>query len=57
MENVNLDTLVCSSSIENLNSIFLKNLWYSVPVNRQKIDNLKYLAIYVKSPVSAITHI
>ena len=51
------DTVVCPSSEEGFREVFMgKNCWYAIRLSEKKIRNIKYIAVYRKRPISAITH-
>lgn len=51
------DTLIVAAQITGFQSTFInKNEWFWLRLGKDKIPKIKYLAIYVNSPVSAITH-
>ncbi len=56
-DNEIFDTVVFPAHEEGFRKVFLdENRWYYVRVRKDRIPNLKYIAIYVGSPVSKITH-
>lgn len=51
------DTVVFPAHEEGFRETFLdENKWYYVRIRKDRIPNLKYIAIYVGAPVSKITH-
>jgi len=51
------DTLIVAARVDGFESVFLKNHeWYEVRVAAWRLKNLKYLGVYVGSPVSQVTH-
>ena len=51
------DTLVCAAKEGGFRSAFLsEHAWWAITINKQKLEHIKYLAIYQVAPVSAITH-
>ena len=52
-----LDTLIVSAYEEGFQEEFLKkNRWYAVSIGINRLDSLKYIAVYRKKPEMAITH-
>jgi hypothetical protein len=52
-----VDTLIVPVQKEGFEKIFIgMGCWYPVRLSSQSIQNLKYIAAYQTSPVSAITH-
>ena len=50
------DTLVVVGDDEGFNRVFLgENRWWAVRIASNRIEHLKYIAIYRTAPVSAIT--
>lgn len=50
-----IDTIVCPARAENFKAAFLdQKAWWAVRISTNIIDNLKYIAIYETTPVSAI---
>jgi len=53
-----IDTLVCPAREEGFNAVFLnEHRWFAVRINPKRIQKIKYLAMYEKSPVAAIRYI
>ena len=51
------DTIVCPAHQDGFEKEFLgKNRWYAVRISKNVIPRLKYIALYVTSPISQITH-
>jgi hypothetical protein len=51
------DLIVCPALHQNFQTIFLgQKQWYSVRINPDKIKDIQWIALYVGSPVSGITH-
>ena len=51
------DTVIFPAQSEGFKEIFLKEKkWYYVRLGKDKLDKIKYVACYVGTPVSAITH-
>ncbi|WML26305.1 hypothetical protein [Neobacillus sp. OS1-33] len=49
------DTIVCSAQYHNYQNIFLSgNHWYSIRTAKWRHPHLKYIALYVGSPISGI---
>lgn len=56
-ENEVYDTVVFPAHEEGFREAFLdENKWYYVRVQKDRIPNLKYVAVYVGAPISKITH-
>lgn len=54
---VDYDTVVFPAHEEGFRSVFLsEDQWRYVRVNKHRIPHIKYIAIYVGAPISAITH-
>lgn len=52
-----LDTIVVVAYEEGFQSEFLENnRWYAISIGINRIDSLKYIAVYQKRPVKAITY-
>jgi len=53
-----IDTLVCPAKEDGFNAVFLgEHRWFPVRINPIRIQKIKYLAIYEKSPIAAINYI
>jgi hypothetical protein len=51
------DTIVCPAHPDGFEKEFLgKNRWYAIRISKSVIPHLKYIAIYVSSPLHKITH-
>ena len=51
------DTIVCPGHPDGFEKEFLgKNRWYAVRISKKVMPRLKYIAIYVTSPLNQITH-
>lgn len=51
------DTVVLPAGEEGFREVFLgERRWYYVRLDKKKLANIRYLALYVKNPVSAVTH-
>lgn len=56
-DNEFFDTVVFPAHEEGFRNVFLdENKWYYVRIREDRLPSLKYIAIYVSSPVSKITH-
>lgn len=52
------DTILTSAAPETMNNLFLaKNKWGEIKIAFEKYYTIKYIVIFVKHPVAAITHI
>ena len=52
-----LNTLVCPAGEDGFEEEFLgKNRWYAIRLRPKRIPFVKYIAIYRKKPVAAVTH-
>jgi hypothetical protein len=57
MDTTQYNTLLVASSNENFAQVFLvEKRWYGVRIGQRRLSNLKWIALYRRSPVSAITH-
>jgi len=53
-----IDTLVCPAREEGFNEVFLnENRWFAVRIHPNRIPQIKYLAMYEVSPISAIRYV
>ena len=51
------DTIICSGNEDSFNKYFLKeNKWEHIRIEYKRLNKLKYIAIYITSPVQKITH-
>ena len=51
------DTILVAAEEEGFKEAFLENkCWYAVAININMIDKLKYIAVYQKNPIKAITY-
>ena len=51
------DTIIVSCKESGFNNVFLnKRCWYPVSIDKKQIKEIKYIAAYQVSPISAITH-
>lgn len=52
-----IDTIVCPAREDGFNEAFLADRkWWAIRINSTMIPQLKYIAMYRVSPISAITH-
>jgi|TARA_B110000114_G_C15022002_1_gene369284 hypothetical protein len=52
------DTVVVPAQAEGFKKVFLgENCWYAIRIGGGRLEQIKYIAAYQTSPVSAITHI
>lgn len=53
-----LDTIVVPAQEEGFNNVFLgENCWHAIRIGGGKLKDIKYIAAYQTSPISAITHV
>ena len=51
-------TIVVPAREEGFKRVFIgKNAWYSIRLSEKRIPQIKYIAAYRTSPISAVTHI
>ncbi|MDD8039940.1 MAG: GIY-YIG nuclease family protein [Acidobacteriota bacterium] len=51
------DTIVCPAHREGFEKVFLgKNCWYAIRISKNVIPRLRYIAVYVTSPINQISH-
>ncbi len=51
------NTIICPAREEGFQEEFIGNkCWYAIRLNKARIPYIKYIAIYRKRPISAITH-
>ena len=51
------NTLVVPARPQGFSEVFLgQKMWGNVRLHKDKVKNIKYMAAYVTSPISAITH-
>ena len=51
------DTIVCPAHQDGFEKEFLsRNRWYAIRISKSVIPRLKYIALYITSPTSQITH-
>ena len=51
------DTIIVSAKEESFYSVFLGDwCWYPIRIGSEKLESLKWIAVYQTAPVSAITH-
>jgi len=56
-EAVDFDTVVCAAFEDGFKHAYMKNnSWWAIRLSQQARENLKYLAIYEKSPIAHISH-
>lgn len=52
------DTIIVPAQEEGFNEVFLgENCWYAIRIGGGKLKDIKYIAAYQTSPISAITHL
>ncbi len=52
------DTVVCPAHEEGFQSAFIEqSAWWSIRLSQEARERLKYLAIYQKAPIGAVTHV
>jgi hypothetical protein len=52
-----LDTVIVPAEIESFEKVFLgEDCWYSIRISGGMLEKIKYVAVYQKAPVSAVTH-
>ncbi len=50
-------TVVVSARVDSFEKVFIEqNCWYAIRISSKMLDKIKYVAIYQKEPVAAITH-
>jgi len=51
------DTIVCPAHVDGFEKEFLgKDRWYAIRISKKVIPRLRYIALYVTSPVNQISH-
>lgn len=51
------DTILVAAEEEGFKEVFLGNkCWYEVAININMLDKLKYIAVYQKNPIKAVTY-
>jgi len=51
------DTIIVSAKEESFYSVFLGEwCWYPIRIGSEKLESLKWIAVYQTAPISAITH-
>jgi hypothetical protein len=56
-DTASLDTVVVPAHEDGFEQVFLKeNRWYAVKIHPRRRNQLKYVAVYLTAPISAITH-
>ena len=57
-ESNELDTVIVPAEEEGFQKAFInENCWYAISIGINMLEKLKYIAVYRKSPIKAITHI
>lgn len=57
-EPLEFDTVVCPAHEEGFQSAFIEqSAWWSIRLSQEARERLKYLAIYQKAPIGAVTHV
>ena len=57
MPSEDIDTIIVPAEKEGFNEEFINNnCWYAISIGINKLDKIKYIAAYQKSPIGAITH-
>jgi len=52
-----IDTVIVPTTPRGFEDVFIdKNAWYPLELGKKRLTQLKYVAVYQRSPVSAITH-
>jgi hypothetical protein len=52
-----IDTVVVAAKEEGFNDVFIgQNMWYAIRISEEIRKKLKYIAVYQKTPVKAITY-
>lgn len=54
-QDIGFDTLLVPAR-QNGSQVFLSNQWYTLRIGKDKIDHIKYLALYVGAPISAVKY-
>jgi hypothetical protein len=56
-KNSDKDTIVVPAREQGFKEVFIgENRWYEVLINSNMINDIKYIAVYRKAPISAVTH-
>jgi hypothetical protein len=51
------DTIIISAKEESFYGVFLmEQCWYPIRIGSEKLESIKWIAVYQTAPVSAITH-
>lgn len=51
------DTILVAARQESFNRVFLEDwCWYPIRISAEKLQSLKWIAVYQTAPISAITH-
>jgi len=57
LNNESLDTILVAAKEKGFKEEFLKNnCWYAVAISENMLNKIKYIAVYQKSPIKAITY-
>ena len=57
-ENKYKDTIVVPARPQGFYNVFVgEDRWYSIPISKERIPYLRYIAAYRTSPISAVTHV
>lgn len=55
-DNLDYDTIICPAKANGLDNFLKEKKWQYIRLNQDKIDKIKYIALYVGNPISKITH-
>lgn len=56
-KSASFDTIVCSAYEEGFKSAFLgEKAWWQIPIGKENLPHIKFIAIYQTAPVSKITY-
>ncbi len=51
------DTVIYPGDVDGFYNVFMRQkLWYYVRIGKDKLPHIRYMGLYVKRPISAITH-
>lgn len=53
----NFDTVIFPSDITGIDTLTRTKSWFYVRVDKNKIDKLKFLGLYIGVPIQAVTHV
>lgn len=57
LEEDDIDTVIVPAYEEGFEKVFIgQNCWYEIRIAAEKLDKIKYIAVYRTAPISAITH-